>query len=199
MEKVVGLKDWMGKSFYRLIDVVLKPSEGLNRHLFYITSMLTPLVCLEIFVHDQESRGVVLIYRDDEFYGPGWHLPGGILRSREEIETRVFKTVMREIGVSKEQIGFVKCISLAESFDTCKPIRSHFIAIGLLVEIDIREQVGSYVAGKDYVNGEAAVHREVPKDMIVEHIKYSEYIQKVLDGRELREYALMSTSYKGKW
>ena len=45
----------------------------------------------------------LLIYRDDGFYGPGWHLPGGIIRFREKVESRIFETLDRELNIKKNK------------------------------------------------------------------------------------------------
>ena len=60
------------------------------RDRFLLVSQLTPLVNVELLIDDKE-KGSLLTWRHDEFYGPGWHLPGGIVRFKELASTRIKK------------------------------------------------------------------------------------------------------------
>ena len=50
---------------------------------------LTPLVNVDLLIKD--SGRTLLTWRDDEFYGPGWHIPGGILGFKERALDRLAK------------------------------------------------------------------------------------------------------------
>ncbi len=54
---------------------------GLREDVFLLVSRLLPLVNVDLLVQGQ-VRGTLLTWRDDAFYGPGWHVPGGISASR---------------------------------------------------------------------------------------------------------------------
>ena len=69
------------------------PRVGLSRELFLLVSRLTPLVNVDLLVKDEAGR-VLLSWRDDQYAGQGWHVPGGILRYKETLLERVDK-VMR--------------------------------------------------------------------------------------------------------
>ena len=34
-------------------------------------------------------KEILLTWRDDKFYGPAWHIPGGVVRYGETLENRV--------------------------------------------------------------------------------------------------------------
>ena len=193
------LKSLIRKTTYRTLDSLLEPTKGLGKDLFYLASMLSPQVCVEVFAFIGCTRGIVMVYRDDEFYGPGWHLPGGVIRSRENIATRIGKTLERETGITSHNAKILSCISLAESFDTSKPIRSHFLSIGMLVEVRKQEHLESYSASKQYVNGDCAVHYTLPQDIIKEHKKYISFINMILKGDPLLQYDILSDYYEGRW
>ena len=73
--------------------------EGLPEDVFLLVSQLTPLVNVELLIKDEE-KGTLLTWRHDEFYGPAWHLPGGIVRFKELASTRIKKVAKSELGAT---------------------------------------------------------------------------------------------------
>ena len=55
------------------------PRHGLPEEVFRLVSRLTALINVDLLIQD-EGRRTLLTWRDDEFYGAGWHIPGGIIR-----------------------------------------------------------------------------------------------------------------------
>ena len=46
------------------------------------------------------TRGrTLLTWRDDEFFGAGWHLPGGVIRFKELAADRVLACARQEAGI----------------------------------------------------------------------------------------------------
>ncbi len=98
---------------YRRIDdavsdlrIVLKeegldPEKGLTNGLFTFASSLIPIVNVDLFITDNDGR-LLLSWRDDTYFGEGWHIPGGCLRIRETLENRIQKTALMEIGTKVE-------------------------------------------------------------------------------------------------
>jgi colanic acid biosynthesis protein WcaH len=76
---------------------VLDPSAGLPDEIFYYISRVTPLVNVDLLIKDERGR-TLLSWRNDQYAGQGWHLPGGVVRFRETLETRVKKVAETEIG-----------------------------------------------------------------------------------------------------
>jgi|ETN02SMinimDraft_4_1059925.scaffolds.fasta_scaffold131854_2 colanic acid biosynthesis protein WcaH len=54
-------------------------SVGLREELFRFVSRLTVMVNIDLLVKDELNR-VLLSWRETEFSGAGWHVPGGIIR-----------------------------------------------------------------------------------------------------------------------
>ena len=50
----------------------------LGRDIFHFVSSLTPIVNVDLLIKNEFGE-TILTWRSDEFYGPGWHLPGGFL------------------------------------------------------------------------------------------------------------------------
>lgn len=75
----------------------LSPREGLPQELFLLISALTPIPNVDLWI--QNSKGQVLLsWRDDPFYGQGWHIPGGCIRFGETMAQRIEKTAQQELG-----------------------------------------------------------------------------------------------------
>lgn len=75
----------------------VNPTNGLPKELFHFATTLIPCANIDLFI----SRGnqLLLIWRDDEFYGRGWHIPGGCIRMKETLAKRIQETARNEIGI----------------------------------------------------------------------------------------------------
>ena len=190
----------MIKSIYILIDKIVSPTHGLPRWLFHTISILSPLTNIEIFAVCKDNNSVILAFRDDQFYGPGWHLPGGIIRSRERLLERVKKTVKKEIKLGENEFQVKGCITLAESIDSKRPVRSHFYSFGYLVTCNPNHlSISEFNPSLEYKNGDLARHSKVPSNVIKEHKKYYAAIQSLLDGTELATIDIAYSLNAGKW
>lgn len=105
---------------------VPNPQAGLPDELFFYISRVTPLVNVDLLIKDEFGR-TLLSWRNDQYAGEGWHLPGGIVRFRETLETRVKKVAETEIGIS---VDFdPNPIAINQIIRNEREIRSHFISI----------------------------------------------------------------------
>jgi hypothetical protein len=71
-----------------LVKRVPDPSRGLPEEIFYYISRTTPLINVDLLIKDEKGR-TLLSWRDDAYAGKGWHVPGGIVRFKESLETRI--------------------------------------------------------------------------------------------------------------
>ncbi len=109
-----------------LVEAVPNPSLGLPDSIFYYISRTTPLVNVDLLIKDENGR-TLLAWRDDLYAGTGWHVPGGIVRFKERLETRVEKVAETEIGTS---VRFDPApIALNQVILEDRQIRGHFISI----------------------------------------------------------------------
>jgi colanic acid biosynthesis protein WcaH len=69
---------------------------GLSEDVFRFVSRLTPLATVDLLIQDDLGR-TLLTWRDDEFYGPGWHVPGGIIRFKEKMADRIRACAWEEL------------------------------------------------------------------------------------------------------
>ncbi len=110
----------------QLEAIINNPQEGLHDELFYFVGRLTPYVNVDLLLRDTDGK-VLYTWRDDKHTGSGWHLPGGIIRFREQWLDRVKKVALHEIGVELETI--TGPISVNEIIVPSKRDRSHFISL----------------------------------------------------------------------
>ena len=83
-----------------LESLVKDSSKGLPEDIFLFISRLTPLVNVDLLIKDDGNR-TLMIWREDEYSKPGWHLPGGIIRFKETIANRIRAVAKNELGVTR--------------------------------------------------------------------------------------------------
>lgn len=150
---------------------ILNPSSGLPEDVFLFISRLTPMVNVDLLIKDENGR-TLLSWRDDQFVGAGWHLPGGILRFKENLETRVVKVAEKEIDAAVEFDPIPVAINqIICDHDT----RGHFISVlykCFLSSKFIPKNTG--LSNKD--NGYLMWHDSCPENMVKVHEIYRKYI-----------------------
>lgn len=77
--------------------LALDARQGLPEELFLAISTILPIPNVDLLVLN-ERREILLAWRDDPYFEPGWHLPGGCLRYKETMLERVQKTALAELG-----------------------------------------------------------------------------------------------------
>ena len=98
---------------------------GIGKTLFESLSRLTPAVSVELIIKSHDKQGSLLTWRDDELYGPGWHVPGGVVRFKETLTSRVEKVLENEIAAPASKIEGP--IGFHEIFNEKRDKRGHFI------------------------------------------------------------------------
>ena len=74
-------------------------ADGLPNEVFLFVSQITPLINVDLLVQDSGGR-TLLTWRSDCFYGPGWHVPGGIIRYKEAAADRIRAVARLELGTA---------------------------------------------------------------------------------------------------
>jgi colanic acid biosynthesis protein WcaH len=78
-------------------SVIGDPRQGLPEDVFLLVSRITPLINVDLLIQDDSGR-TLLTWRDDEFFGSGWHVPGGIIRYKETAAERVRACAREELA-----------------------------------------------------------------------------------------------------
>lgn len=148
------------------------PSEGLPYELFCYVSRLTPLVNVDLLIKDGNGR-TLLAWRDDPYAGRGWHIPGGIVRFKETLETRVIKVAESEIAAA---VRFERSpLAVNECIHPDYEVRGHFISFlyrCFLPDTFVPENKGLRPNDRGFLMW----HSYCPDDLIPYHNMYRKYI-----------------------
>lgn len=83
----------------RLDAAIGDPRGGLPDEVFRFVSRLTPLINVDLLIQDERAR-TLLTWRDDDLFGAGWHVPGGIIRYKESTAGRIRACAHDELGTT---------------------------------------------------------------------------------------------------
>jgi colanic acid biosynthesis protein WcaH len=145
--------------------------QGLQQPLFLAVSRLTPLVNVDLLVSDGSGR-LLMTWRADEFYGPGWHVPGGILRFKETAAQRIAAVARLELGVKVQAKAHPWRV--LELMSTERDIRGHFITLAYSCQL-ITELPQAMWAGPRPRPGQWAWFDELPAQTIAQHRVYGSW------------------------
>tara|TARA_Y100000991_G_C21894384_1_gene315216 strand:+ start:301 stop:810 length:510 start_codon:yes stop_codon:yes gene_type:complete len=101
-------------------------TKGIGEDLFLSISQLTPMLNVDLLIRSQDKTSTLLTWRSDNFYGPGWHVPGGIVRFKETMLERVKKVALHELKSTLDNIS--EPIGHHEMFNNTRDIRGHFVS-----------------------------------------------------------------------
>ena len=159
----VKILDWSSK----------QPQFGLSDDIFYFVSRSTPLINVDLLVKDQNNR-ILLSWRDDEYSGTGWHIPGGIIRYKESIKKRIDEVSMTELKVKVTYE--MKPIAVNEIITAKQRDRGHFISLLFNCSINDEYKINNgSLSSKD--PGFLKWFDQCPEDLISWHEIYREYIK----------------------
>jgi ADP-ribose pyrophosphatase YjhB (NUDIX family) len=151
-----------------------KEADGLPEELFLFVSRVTPLVCMDLLIKN-EANEILFTWRDDDIFGKGWHLPGGVIRHGEEFADRIIKVGQIELGAHLEFDS--QPSTFVQDLDISKKNRGHFIAFlyncRLLSDPD---EARRYYAGTPRV-GEWSWFNGSPEPLLKAHEVYRSYFQ----------------------
>ena len=101
------------------------PHQGLPEPVFLFLSRIIPLVNVDLLIQDHAGR-TLLTWRDDRFFGAGWHVPGGIIRYKEMAADRIRACALEELGA---EVAFEAVPLLVAENIRAQNTRGHFISL----------------------------------------------------------------------
>ena len=130
---------------------------------------------VDLLVQDGEKR-VLLAWREDAF-GTGWHVPGSIIRHREEIGHRIRACAEEEFGC--DLVVAERPVALIQIFDD----RGH--SVSLCYTAALRGTPARHVAGEGDTPqpGSLRWFDEVPDPLYPSHLVYRSVIEALRQGR----------------
>jgi|1185.fasta_scaffold163308_2 ADP-ribose pyrophosphatase YjhB (NUDIX family) len=148
------------------------PHNGLPPDVFLFVSRVTPLINVDLLIKDPHGR-TLLTWRDDGFYGRGWHVPGGIIRYKETFADRIRACAREELGTdaSSEPVPLAIMESIA-------PQASRGHAISMLFRCSLRGVPdAARRAGADAPSrGQWRWHDGPPSDLLEVHREYTPFL-----------------------
>jgi len=148
-----------------------QPKMGLPQEIFHFISRSTPIVNVDLLIKDSKNR-VLLAWRDDEFAGSGWHVPGGIVRYKENIIDRLKLVSELEIKHLVEYQETPLCIKeVILEHDT----RGHFISFLYACKVP-----DNFIPNKVSNSQEAGYlqwHNNCPDNLVPVQHMYISYIE----------------------
>lgn len=160
------------------LDAALPNARGGLRHdLFLLVSRLTPMINVDLLIHDAAGR-VLLTWRADAYYGPGWHVPGGIIRFRETAATRIAAVARIELGAEVE--AEAEPCKISELFAPHRDVRGHFVSLLHRCTLITPLDKGMKFSGGVPMNGQWHWFDRCPDNLIPVHEIYRPW----LDGMD---------------
>lgn len=116
----------------------------------------------------------LLTWRDDEYYGPGWHIPGGIIRFKETAAARISQVAHLELGTQVLAAATPELVSeiMAQHRDT----RGHFISLLYRCQLIAPPNEEMKYNGRKLTNGAWHWFGYCPENLIPAHNIYRPYI-----------------------
>lgn len=151
--------------------------EGLPEDVFLFASSITPMVNVDLLIRDEAGR-TLLTWRHDAFYGPGWHVPGGIVRFKENFATRIAAVAARELGA---EVSFDReALCVHEIFNAKRDVRGHFVSLLHACTLTSPPDAALRFDPAAPRHGDWAWHPRCPQNLISVHEIYRRHI----DGGE---------------
>ncbi len=158
---------------------IADPRQGLPEEVFLFISRLTPMVNVDLLLKNSRNE-TLLTWREDKFYGPAWHIPGGIVRFKETMGNRIRMVAEKELGASVE---FGKePLAITEMMATGRDTRGHFISLLYECRLGCQPDPAREYKGGTPRNGEWAWHAGCPDRLIQPHQVYRRFIEQPARG-----------------
>ena len=155
-----------------------QPEMGLPEEIFMGVSKMTPITNVDLLIKDSNNR-CLLAWRDDEYAGTGWHIPGGVIRYKETMAERVKLVAKIELG---HPVEFEEIPLCSKELFIDREVLCHYISFLFACTLPNNfNPPNEGLTEKD--PGFLKWHNECPDDLIELHHMYKDYIKE--DCRKL--------------
>jgi colanic acid biosynthesis protein WcaH len=117
----------------------------------------------------------LLTWREDRYYPPGWHVPGGIIRFRETFGDRIQTVARTELGA---EIGRAEGpIAVNQIIHPIRDVRGHFISLLFRCTLESDPNLGNRWREESSPEaGQWAWHHTCPQNLISVHEIYRSFM-----------------------
>ena len=147
------------------------PRQGLPEEIFLFVSRIAPLINVDLLIQD-DSRRTLLTWRHDEYFGAGWHVPGGIIRYREMAADRIRACAREELGA---EVAFQAAPDLVSETICEHKTRGHFISMLYRCTLLTPPDESRRARSNPPQPGEWRWHESCPTDLIDAHAHYRRF------------------------
>ncbi|MEI9976098.1 MAG: NUDIX hydrolase [Ignavibacteriota bacterium] len=147
------------------------PTAGLPYELFLFISRVVPMVNVDLLIRDERGR-ILLTWRDDEIYGSGWHVPGGMIRYKETAAERIRATALEELGTTVE---YEAAPAVEQIIEPERRDRGHHVALLYRCRLLSPPTEALHYTGGEPQRGQWAWHTSCPENMIAAHQVYGRF------------------------
>jgi ADP-ribose pyrophosphatase YjhB (NUDIX family) len=147
---------------------------GLPEELFLFVSRITPLLNIDLLIQDDRRR-TLLTWRSDRFFGPGWHVPGGVIRHKEMAADRIHAVARLELGAA---ITFDAApILVAESIRPDRRDRGHAVSLLYRCQLASALDPGRCYTPEAPMPDQWLWHQRCPENLIREQQAYALFMR----------------------
>ena len=162
------MKIELGQECGAVYGLVENPKHALPQNVFDLLCLLTPLINVDLLIFSKDNE-ILLTWRDDDNFGPGWHVPGGVIRLKESAEERLKLVAKTELNLDLI-VGNYRLAHLHEHIAYSK-LRGHGFSLlyiyNLVNESDILKYK-TFNEDEKYLAGQPAWHKKFPQNLIPE-------------------------------
>ena len=148
--------------------------QGIGKGLLEAISSLTPLVSVELIIRSADKQMTLLTWRQDELYGPGWHVPGGVVRFKEKLLDRVKRVLEDELGIRDAVTDGP--MGSHEIFNAQRDKRGHFISFVFAVTLQSDPPQSKKANTEPHLAGQWRWFRSCPENFIKNQRVLKKYI-----------------------
>jgi colanic acid biosynthesis protein WcaH len=119
---------------------------------------------------------VLLTWRDDGYFGPAWHVPGGIVRFKESMEKRIREVARTELGCDVFFPEAPRAIN--QVIDPSRDVRGHFISLLYECTTSTEPRPELKFQGGMPMHGQWQWHDKCPQNLVSVHEMYRCHIDR---------------------
>ena len=146
---------------------------GLPFEVFLMVTRLVPLFSVDLLIQDERGR-TLLTWRDDEYFGAGWHVPGGAVRYKETIAERIATCAREEL--SAEVTFDPTPLAVEEEIDPHQRTRGHNIALLYRCRLLSGPDPALAADPSHPQRDQWAWHDRCPQQMLPVHQRYARFL-----------------------
>jgi colanic acid biosynthesis protein WcaH len=155
-----------------LESTVGDPRLGLPEDLFLFVSRIVPIINVDLLIRDDRG-GTLLTWREDEFFGTGWHVPGGVIRYKEMSADRIRACAREELGA---EVLFEAVPLLVSETVRAHQNRGHFISLLFRCQLVTPPMEARRAGSNSPSPGEWRWHHGCPPDLLEAQRQYARFL-----------------------